>query len=90
MAGPLTGIEYHPTRARGAAGNIRRTGLADAVTIVPGDAFQGIPKLARSADFVFLNSWTRDVLDAIHNNPDPVTSMVEAGEESMSLTVILQ
>jgi predicted O-methyltransferase YrrM len=58
--GRLTTIEYDPARARGAAANIRRAGLADIVTVVPGDAFQQIPKLAGTVDFVFLDAWKRD------------------------------
>jgi predicted O-methyltransferase YrrM len=58
--GRLTTIEYDPARARGAAGNIRRAGLADIVTVVPGDAFQQIPKLPGDLDFVFLDAWKRD------------------------------
>jgi len=58
--GRLTTIEYDPARARGAAANIRRAGLADIVTVVPGDAFQQIPKLAGAVDFVFLDAWKRD------------------------------
>jgi caffeoyl-CoA O-methyltransferase len=58
--GRLTTIEYDPARARGAAENIRRAGLADIVTVVPGDAFQQIPKLAGTVDFVFLDAWKRD------------------------------
>ena len=58
--GRLTTIEYDPARARGAAANIRRAGLADIVTVVPGDAFQQIPRLAGTVDFVFLDAWKRD------------------------------
>ena len=58
--GHLTTIEYDPARARGAAENIRRAGLADIVTVVPGDAFQQIPKLTGTFDFVFLDAWKRD------------------------------
>ena len=58
--GRLTTIEYDAARARGAAANIRRAGLADIVTVVPGDAFQQIPKLAGAVDFVFLDAWKRD------------------------------
>src|SRR5206468_6518272 len=36
--GRLTTIEYDPARARSAAENIRRAGLGDIVTVVPGDA----------------------------------------------------
>ena len=58
--GRLTTIEYDPGRARGAADNIRRAGLADIVTVIPGDAFAQIPKLAGTVDLVFLDAWKRD------------------------------
>src|SRR5205814_7680321 len=43
-----------------AAENIRRAGLSDLVTVVPGDAFTEIPKLPGEFDFVFLDAWKRD------------------------------
>lgn len=58
--GRLTTIEYDPARARLAADNIRRAGLSDIVTVVAGDAFKEIPKLAGEFDFVFLDAWKRD------------------------------
>ena len=58
--GHLTTIEFDPARAKTAAENIRRAGLADVVTVVPGDAFKEIPKLAGEFDFVFLDAWKRD------------------------------
>src|SRR5215210_1611022 len=58
--GKLTTIEYDPARAEIAADNIRRAGLADIVTVVPGDAFKEIPRLAGELDFVFLDAWKRD------------------------------
>jgi caffeoyl-CoA O-methyltransferase len=58
--GRLTTIEYDPGRARVAADNIRKAGLADIVTVVPGDGFKEIPKLAGEFDFVFLDAWKRD------------------------------
>ena len=58
--GHLTTIEYDPARARAAADNIRRAGLADIVTVVPGDAFKEIPKVSGEFDFVFLDAWKRD------------------------------
>jgi predicted O-methyltransferase YrrM len=58
--GHLTTIEYDPARARVAANNIRRAGLADIVTVVPGDGFKEIPKVAGDFDFVFLDAWKRD------------------------------
>jgi caffeoyl-CoA O-methyltransferase len=58
--GRLTTIEYDPARARAAAENIRRAGLTDIVTVIPGDALQQIPKIAGTVDFVFLDAWKRD------------------------------
>src|SRR5262245_13040161 len=58
--GKLTTIEYDPARAKSAAENVRRAGLSDIVTVVPGDAFKEIPKLAGDFDFVFLDAWKRD------------------------------
>jgi predicted O-methyltransferase YrrM len=58
--GTLTSIEYDPARAKTAADNIRRAGLSDIVTVIPGDAFQQIPKIAGTFDFVFLDAWKRD------------------------------
>ena len=51
--GHLTSIEYDPARARVAAANIRAAGLADIVTVVAGDAFGEIPKLAGDVRFRF-------------------------------------
>ena len=58
--GQLTSIEFDPARAKNAAANIRRAGLSDIVTVVAGDAFREIPKLAGDVDFVFLDAWKRD------------------------------
>jgi predicted O-methyltransferase YrrM len=58
--GRLTSIEYDPARAKIAADNIRKAGLDDIVTVVPGDAFKEIPGLAGAFDFVFLDAWKRD------------------------------
>ena len=58
--GRLVSIEYDPTRARIAADNVRKAALSDVVTIVPGDAFQAVPKLEGEFDFVFLDAWKRD------------------------------
>jgi len=58
--GHLTTIEYDAGRAKKAADNIRRAGLADVVTVVAGDGFKEIPKLAGEFDFVFLDAWKRD------------------------------
>ena len=58
--GHLTSIEYDPARAKLAAEHIRRAGLADLVTVVPGDAFKELPKIPGAIDFVFLDAWKRD------------------------------
>jgi predicted O-methyltransferase YrrM len=58
--GRLTSIEFDPQRAKIAAENVRKAGLADVVTVVPGDAFAAIPKLEGEFDFVFLDAWKRD------------------------------
>jgi len=58
--GHLTTIEYDAARARTAAENIRRAGLADIFTVVPGDAFKEVPKIDGVFDFVFLDAWKRD------------------------------
>jgi predicted O-methyltransferase YrrM len=58
--GRLVSIEYNPARARTAAENVRRAGLSDIVTVVSGDAFVEVPKLAGDFDFVFLDAWKRD------------------------------
>src|SRR5205085_10964625 len=58
--GRLTTIEYDAARARAAAENIRRAGLTETVTVIAGDAFKEIPKLAGTSDFVFLDPWKPD------------------------------
>ena len=58
--GRLTTIEFDPGRAKEAAANIRRAGLSDIITVVPGDAFKEIPKVPGTFDFVFLDAWKRD------------------------------
>ncbi len=58
--GHLTSIEYDAARAKVETENIRKAGLADIVTVVPGDAFTEIPKVTGGFDFVFLDAWKRD------------------------------
>ena len=58
--GTLVTIEYDPVRAKELAENIKRAGLADVVQVVAGDAFQQIPKLSGTFDFVFLDAWKKD------------------------------
>jgi predicted O-methyltransferase YrrM len=47
-------------RAKELAENIRRAGLSDIVQVVSGDAFQQIPKVPGTFDFVFLDAWKKD------------------------------
>lgn len=58
--GRLVTIEYDPVRAKEAAANIQRAGLADIVQVVSGDAFKEIPKVPGSFDLVFLDAWKPD------------------------------
>ena len=58
--GRLVTIEYEPARAKALADNIRRAGLSDIVEVVSGDAFEQIPRIAGSFDFVFLDAWKKD------------------------------
>jgi caffeoyl-CoA O-methyltransferase len=58
--GRLVTIEYDPARARELADNVKRAGLGDVVQVVAGDAFQAIPKLPGTFDFVFLDAWKKD------------------------------
>ena len=58
--GRLVTIEYDPVRAKELADNVKRAGLSDIVQVVSGDAFQQIPKLPGTFDFVFLDAWKKD------------------------------
>jgi predicted O-methyltransferase YrrM len=58
--GRLVTIEYDPARARELAANIQRAGLSGIVEVVSGDAFEAIPKLPGTFDFVFLDAWKKD------------------------------
>ncbi len=58
--GKLVTIEYDPARAKELADNIKRAGLSDIVQVVAGDAFQQIPKVPGTFDFVFLDAWKKD------------------------------
>lgn len=58
--GRVVAIEYDPHRAKEAAANVRRAGLADVVRVVHGDAFAEIPRLPGTFDFVFLDAWKPD------------------------------
>jgi caffeoyl-CoA O-methyltransferase len=58
--GRLVTIEYDPVRAKELADNIKAAGLTDIVQVMAGDAFQQIPKVAGTFDFVFLDAWKKD------------------------------
>ena len=58
--GRLITIEYDVQRAKELAENVRRAGVADVVQVVSGDAFEEIPKLDGTFDFVFLDAWKKD------------------------------
>ncbi len=58
--GRVVAIEYDPQRARQAADNIRKAGVADVVRVVHGDAFAEIPRLTGGFDLVFLDAWKPD------------------------------
>jgi caffeoyl-CoA O-methyltransferase len=58
--GRLVTIEYDPERAKELAENVKRAGLSDIVQVLSGDAFQQIPKVPGTFDFVFLDAWKKD------------------------------
>lgn len=58
--GTLVTIEYDPARAKELAENVRRAGLSHVVDVIAGDAFQQIPKVPGTFDFVFLDAWKKD------------------------------
>jgi predicted O-methyltransferase YrrM len=58
--GTLVTMEYDAVRAKELAENVKRAGLSDVVTVVSGDAFQHLPSLSGSFDFVFLDAWKKD------------------------------
>src|SRR4029453_16063696 len=58
--GRLVTIEYDPVRAKELGENVKRAGLSDIVQVVSGDAFEQIPKLPGTFDFVFLHPWKKD------------------------------
>lgn len=58
--GRLVTIEYDPERAKELSANVKRAGLSDIVEVVAGDAFERIPEVHGTFDFVFLDAWKRD------------------------------
>jgi predicted O-methyltransferase YrrM len=72
--GRVVSIEYDPQRAKEAAANIQKAGLADVVRVVSGDAFAEIPKLQGTFDLVFLDAWKPDYkrfFDLVYPRLDP-------------------
>jgi len=72
--GRVVAIEYDPQRAKEAAANIRLAGLTDVVRVVHGDAFEEIPRLTGTFDFVFLDAWKPDYkrfFDMVYPRLDP-------------------
>jgi caffeoyl-CoA O-methyltransferase len=58
--GHVVAIEYDAQRAKEAADNVRKAGVADVVRVIRGDAFAEIPKLPGAFDLVFLDAWKPD------------------------------
>ena len=58
--GRLVTIEYDPVRAKDLTENIKRAGLSDIVQVLAGDAFQQVPRIEGTFDFVFLDAWKKD------------------------------
>jgi len=58
--GRVVAIEYDAQRAKEAADNVRKAGVADVVRVIRGDAFAEIPKLPGTFDLVFLDAWKPD------------------------------
>ena len=58
--GRLVTIEYDPVRAKEAAANVQRAGLADIVQVIAGDAFKEVPRVRGQFDLVFLDAWKPD------------------------------
>jgi predicted O-methyltransferase YrrM len=72
--GRLVTIEYDPVRAKELAENVKRAGLSDIVQVVSGDAFEQIPKIQGTFDFVFLDAWKKDYkrfFDMVYPRLDP-------------------
>ena len=58
--GKVVAIEYDRERAREAAANVEKAGLADVVQVIHGDAFKEIPRVSGTFDMVFLDAWKPD------------------------------
>lgn len=60
--GKLVTIEFDPGRAKEAADNVKKAGLSDIVTVISGDAFKEVPKLAGTFDCVFIDAYKQDYI----------------------------
>lgn len=58
--GKLITIEIDAKKAAEARENLKRIGMEGIVTVINADAFEAIPRLEGSFDFVFLDAWKSD------------------------------
>ena len=58
--GTLTTLEIDHEKAEEAKRNIRRVGMEDRIEVIEGDAFEVIPKLEGTFDFVHLDAWKEE------------------------------
>ena len=61
--GKLTTLEIEPQKVKLAGENFAKTGVADLITIIEGDALEELPKLEGTFDFVFLDAAKGQYLD---------------------------
>jgi caffeoyl-CoA O-methyltransferase len=61
--GKLTTLEIDPQKVKLAGENFAKTGVADLITIIEGDALEELPKLEGTFDFVFLDAAKGQYLD---------------------------
>jgi predicted O-methyltransferase YrrM len=55
--GHVLGTELSGTKVAAARANLAAAGLADAVTVLPGDALQTLADVPQQVDFLFLDGW---------------------------------
>ncbi|UCE19503.1 MAG: O-methyltransferase [Gemmatimonadota bacterium] len=58
--GTLTTLEIDHEKAEEAKRNIRKVGMEDVIEVIEGDAFEVIPKLEGTFDFVHLDAWKEE------------------------------
>lgn len=56
-SGRVISTEMEPTKVEAASSNLAEAGLADVVTILPGDAFDTLAHRTESIDVLFLDGW---------------------------------